>query len=83
MDIGRILVFIPLATYFLYLFWKSKKDIYLVFGSLSWVCAIYSGKLNAYQILQDPIKSIINMITAYLLLLMFTLYFKKSIKEFK
>lgn len=87
MDIGSILIFIPIAIYCFYSFRKSKLNIYLIFGTLSWYGAIYPGKHNLYQFLQEPLKSIIDLITMLLLLRilipLFIPYLKKSIKEYK
>lgn len=83
MDFGSILVFIPLAIYCFYFFRKLNQNIYLIFGTLSWCAAIYSGKHNVYQFLQEPLKSMVNMITTFFLLLIFLPYFKKSINEYK
>ena len=44
-------------------FGKTKKDVYLLLGVLSWITAIYSGAHNIYQFLQDPIKTIIDILT--------------------
>lgn len=83
MDVGRVLIFIPIAMYCFFRFSKSKQNMYLILGTAAWYAAIYSGKLNVYQSLQEPIKSIINMITILFLLLMFIPYLKQSIKEYK
>lgn len=87
MDIGRLLIFTPLAIYCFYSFRKTKLDVYLMFGALSWYGAIYSGKHNLSQFLQEPIKTIINVITMLLVfrifIPVFIPYFKKSIAEYK
>lgn len=83
MDIFRPLVFIPIAIYCIYSFKRSRQNIYLIFGILSWYGAIYAGKHNIYQSLQEPSKSIIYMITVFLVVAMFVPYFKTSIKEYK
>lgn len=83
MDIGRILVFIPIAIYCLYSFSKSKLNIYIILAVLAWYVAIYSGKTNIYQTLGESLKSALNMITLLLLVVMFMPYLKKSIVEYK
>lgn len=83
MDIGRVLIFIPIVIYCFYSFSKSKQNIYLILWTLAWYGAIYSGKLNVYQSFQEPLKSVVNMITIFFLLLMFVPYLKQSIKEYE
>lgn len=87
MDIGTILIFTPLAIYCFYSFRKSKLDIYLMLGTLSWYGIFYPGKHNLYQFLQQPLKTIINLTTMLLLLRIFTPlfipYLKKSIQDYK
>ena len=48
MNIGFILIFIPLTIYCFYSFTALKQNIYLIFGTLSWFYEIYSGKHNVY-----------------------------------
>lgn len=83
MDIGRLLIFIPIAIFCFYSFKKLKQNIYLIFAALAWYGAIYSGKLNIYQTLEEPLKSILNFITALVLIVMFIPYLKQSIREYK
>lgn len=87
MDIGTILIFTPLAIYCFYSFWKSKLDIYLMLGSLSWYGIFYTRKHSLYQFLQQPLKTIVNLTTMLLLLRIFIPLFipclKKSIKDYK
>lgn len=83
MDVGSTLVFISLAIYCFYSFRKSKLNIYLIFGTLSWYGAIYPGKHNLYQFLQEPVKSIINAITIILIVRVLLPYLRDSIKEYK
>lgn len=87
MDIGRLLIFIPVAIYCFYFFRKTKLNVYLMFGTLTWYGAIYSGKHNLYQLLQEPIKTIVNVITMLLVfrifIPVFILYLKSSFEEYK
>lgn len=83
MDIGRILIFLPAMIFFFYSFLKHKKDIYLLCAILAWLSLFYVGKHNLHQLLQDSTKTTINSITIFFLLLVFILYFIKSIKEMK
>ena len=87
MDMGRLLIFIPFTIYCFYFFRKTKLDVYLMFGTLSWYGAIYSGKHNLSQFLQEPIKIIINVITMLLVfrifMPVFIPHFKKSIAEYR
>lgn len=62
MDIGRLLIFIPFALYSFYSFRKSKLNIYLIIGAISWQAAFYSGKHNVYQLIRYPFKEIIDII---------------------
>lgn len=83
MDIARLLLFIPIAIFCFYSFKKSKQNLYLIFAALAWYGAIYSGKLNVYQTLEEPLKSILNFVTALTLVIMFIPYLKQSIREYK
>lgn len=87
MDIGRLLIFIPVVIYCFYFFRKTKLDVYLMFGTLTWYGAIYSGKHNLYQFLQEPIKTIVNVITMLLVfrifIPVFIPYLKSSIEDYK
>lgn len=83
MDIGRLLIFVPIAIYCFYSFRKSKQNAYLIFAALAWYGAIYSGNLNVYQVLKEPLKSILNFVTALVVIAMFTPYLKQSIREYK
>lgn len=83
MDIGRPLLFIPIAIFCFYSFKKSKQNIYLIFAALAWYGAIYSGKLNIYQTREEPLKSILNFVTALVFIVMFIPYLKQSIREYK
>ena len=87
MDIGRLLIFIPVVIYCFYFFRKTKLDVYLMFGTLTWYVAIYSGKHNLYQFLEEPIKTIVNVITMLLVfrifIPIFIPYLKSSIEEYK
>lgn len=87
MDFGRILIFVPLATYLFYSFNKTKLDVYLILGVLSWYGLIYPGKHNLYQFIQDPLKIIVNIITMLLIFRIFIPvlipYFKKIVEEYK
>ncbi|OHW61230.1 hypothetical protein EUAN_24100 [Andreesenia angusta] len=82
MDIGIPLITIPFSIYCLYSFKKSKQNIFLIVATLSWT-TMYSGKYNVYQFLQEPLKSIINMITIGLLLLTFMPYLRESIRQYR
>lgn len=83
MDIGRPIIFIPVVIYCLYSFRKSKLNIHLIIGTLSWYSAFYSGKYNVYQFIQDPFKSMIDMVSIALLLITLYPYLKKSVVEYK
>lgn len=83
MDIGRVLIFVPIVIYCFYSFTKSKQNIYLIFAALAWYTAIYSGKLNLYQTLQEPLKSVLDMMTMLVFFVMFTPYLKQSIREYR
>lgn len=87
MDAGRLLICIPLFIYFFIFFIKTKLDVYLILATLSWYVAIYSGKHNLYLSIQEPIKTIINVITMLLvfrvIIPVFISYFKKTIEEYK
>lgn len=83
MDIGRVLIFIPIVIYCFYSFSKSKQNIYLILATSAWYGAIYSGKLHVYQSFQGPLKSAVDIITILFLILMFIPYLKQSIKEYK
>lgn len=80
MDIGRPLIFLPMLVYYFYAFWKNKKDVYLLLGILSWITAIYSGAHNIYQFLQDPIKTIIDILTLLFLIMLFVYYVRNRIR---
>ena len=80
MDIGRPLIFLPMLVYCFYTFWKNKEEVYLLLGILSWIAAIYSGTLNIYQFLQDPIKIIIDILTILLLIMPSVYYVGNRIK---
>lgn len=83
MDIGRVLIFVPIAVYCFYSFSKSKQNMYLIFAALSWCTAFYSGSLNVYRTLQEPLKSVLDMMTISVLLIMFIPYLKQSYREYK
>lgn len=83
MDIGRLLIFIPFALYSFYSFRKSKLNIYLIIGAISWQAAFYSGKHNVYQFIRYPFKEIINMISIFLLLIMIFPYLKNHLLNTK
>ena len=83
MDIGRLLLFIPMVIFCFYFFKKSKQNLYLIFAALAWYGAIYSGKLNVYQTFEEPLKSILNFVTILVLFIMLMPYFKQSIMEYK
>ena len=83
MDIGRILIFMPLAVYCFYSFCKSKQDIYIILGTLGWYAAIYSGKNSIYQSLQGIPKSLIKLVTILLVVYMSVSYIRISIEKYK
>lgn len=81
MDYGSILIFLPATLYFFYSFFKRQKNIYLVFGIISWYGLIYFGKHNIYQFLEGPTKIVINIATLFIIMVIFSLYFKKLSKK--
>lgn len=83
MDIARPLLFLPIAIFCFYSFKRSKQNIYLILAALAWYGAIYSGKLNIYQTLEEPLKSIVNFMTILIVVAMFIPYLRQSIKEYK
>ena len=83
MDIGRLLLFVPVIIFCFYRFKESKLNIYLIFATLAWYGALYSGKLNTYQTLGGPLKSILNFVTALFVMAMFIPYLGQSIREYK
>lgn len=83
MDIGRLLIFIPIAIFCFYFFKKTKQNLYLILAASSWCGAIYAGKLNIYRTLEEPLKSILDFVTVLVLFVMFIPYLKQSIIEYK
>ena len=73
--------FIPVAIYCFYFFRKTKLDVYLMFGTLTWYGAIYSGNHNLYQFLQELIKTIVNVITMLLVFRIFIPVFIPYLKS--
>lgn len=83
MDIGRILILLPIMMFSIYSFFKHKKDFYLLCAISAWLSLFYVGKHNLHQLLQDSVKTTIDSISKFLLILVFILYFIKSYKEIK
>lgn len=83
MDFGSMLIFVPAMVYFAYLFFRRKKDFYLLCGVASWLGLSYGGKHGLYYVLEQPAKEYINSISKLLIGLVFILYFVKSFKEIK
>lgn len=77
-----MLIFIPIVLYYLYSFWKTKLDIYLILGTVAWYGIFYSERFGLHQLLQQPFKLIVNFITVLLILQLFISYFKKIIQDY-
>jgi|GEM_PF-5110765 len=83
MDYGRLIIFVFIALYCFYSFLKTRLNFYLILAALSWFIAIYSGKLNVYQTLGEPAKSVVRYITTVVLFIMFLPYLRQSLREYK
>lgn len=75
MDIGWIVICSVAIVYALYKLWKSKQEFYLLVVIAIYLSLFHVGGYKLIQYFEEPVASMINSFSLFLLVLVFARYF--------